>query len=285
MIIDFRVRPPFKSFAKGSIYAPKNTHSEPAVQHPLHMDLDECRSFAETSMSAFMDEMDEAGITRAVVMGRQSAPAYGHVPNEEVAELVDLYPGRFYGFGGVKGCDLDGAMKEIDLIQSYGFKGIALDNGWYEEPWYDDDERLFPIYQRCSDEGLIVSLTSSIYVGPDLTYCHPVHIQRVAKRFPDLKIVVPHAAWPYTTLMCAVAFQCRNVHLIPDLYMNIPNMPGAQDYIRALDYYLGHRLLYASSYPVRPLGQSLRDFLSLPVTNEPARQRCLAENALRLLGE
>lgn len=285
MIIDFRVRPPFKSMGETALYLPKNTHAEPAVQHPLHMNLDPCKSFDEKSMDAFIDEMDEAGITKGVVMGRKSAPIYGSVPNEEVKELIDLYPGRFFGFGGVDGTDIPSAMAEIDLIQSYGFKGIALDNGWYAEPWYDDDERLFPVYERCQDEGLIVSLTSSIYVGPDLSYCDPIHIQRVAKKFPNLKIVVPHAAWPHTTLMCAVAFQCRNVHLIPDLYLNIPNMPGAQDYIRAIDYYLDHRMLFASSYPVRPMGQSVREFKQLPLASEKTRARCLYDNAMRLLGE
>ena len=236
-------------------------------------------------MPAFIDEMDEAGIDRAVVMGRKSAPMYGHVPNEDVAELLSLYPDRFWGFGGVDGTDTAGAMAEIDRIKAWGFKGVALDNGWYAEPWYDDDERLDPVYERCTEEGLVVSLTASIYVGPDLDYCHPKHIQRVAKKFPEMKIVVPHAGWPWTTLMCAVAFQCRNVHLIPDCYLNIPNMPGADEYVKAINYYMDRRTLYASSYPVRPLGQSVREFRALPIDDEDKRARCFADNALRVLGE
>jgi len=30
---------------------------------------------------------------------------------------------------------------------------------------YDDDQRLFPLYEKCEREGLIVSITSSIFVG------------------------------------------------------------------------------------------------------------------------
>lgn len=285
MIVDFRVRPPFKGFLNTALYNPRNTHKEPAVQHPLHMGLDHCRSFEEKSISLFMEEMDEAGIDVGVVMGRQSAPMYGSVPNEDVAELVALYPKRFVGFGGVNGADIKRALHEIDRIVSFGFKGVALDNGWSDPPMYDDDDRLAPIYEKCSELGLIVSLTSSIYVGPDLTYCMPVHIQRVAKSFPNLKIVVPHGGWPWTTEMCAVAFQCRNVHLVPDFYMHIPNMPGAEQYVRAANFYLDHRLLYASSYPVRPLSQSIREFRSLDFANTEVLTRCLGSNALRLLGE
>jgi len=69
----------------------------------LHLDLPYYRSFEEQSIEAFIDEMDEAGIDVGVAMGRQSPPPYGAVPNDDVAELVNKYPGRFVGFGSVMG--------------------------------------------------------------------------------------------------------------------------------------------------------------------------------------
>ena len=158
-----------------------------------------------------MKEMDEAGIDVGVIMGRQAAAAFGSMPNEEVAELVRDYPGRFVGFGGVSGSDVPGALEEIDRIVDFGFKGVAMDNGWSDPPLYDDDTALFPIYEKCERLGLILSLTSGIFIGPDLSYSNPAHIQIVAKAFPKLKINVPHGGWPWTTEMCAVAFQCRNI--------------------------------------------------------------------------
>jgi uncharacterized protein len=235
-------------------------------------------------MTAFMEEMDEAGVDKAVIAGRQSAPNYGSVPNEEVAELVRQYPDRFLGFGGVMGTDLTAALTEVDRIAEWGLKGVAMDNGWADPPLYDDDERLFAIYDKCDKLGLILSLTASIFIGPDLTYSMPVHIQRVAIRFPNLKIAVPHGSWPWTTEICAVAFQCRNVHLVPDFYFHIPNTPGAEQYLRAANYYLQHRLLYASSYPVRPLKQSVEQFKALAFDKDETRRLCLGANAARILG-
>ena len=109
---------------------------------------------------------------------------------------------------------------------------------------------------RCTsgvaEHGLILALTSSIYyVGPDMSYCMPVHIQRVAMQFPQVPIVVPHAFWPWVTEGCGVAFQNSNVYLVPDFYGYIPNSPGAEEYVKAANYYLGYRLLFASSYPIR----------------------------------
>ncbi len=235
-------------------------------------------------MEAFVEEMTDAGVDVAVVMGRQAPNHYGWIPNGDVAGLVEDYPGRFQGFGGVNGAVESDALREIEKCVDFGFKGICLDNGWNDPPMYDDDERLYPLYEKAEVAGLIVSLTSSIFVGPDLTYCMPVHIQRVARRFPALTIVVPHGGWPWTTEMCAVAFQNPNLYLVPDFYGHIPNMPGSEQYVRSANYFLSHRLMYASSYPVRPLGQSVEQFKALPFESDEIRARCLGGNAARLLG-
>lgn len=284
MIIDFRVRPPIGSFLTSALYNARDPNPDPVTARALQMDMPHYRSFAEKSFDAFLEEMDEAGIDLAVIMGRQSPPQYGSIPNEEIVAILKAHPKRFLAFGGVDGSTGEAALAEIERIKGWGFRGVALDNGWCDPPLYDDDPKLDPVYARCAELGLIVSITSSIYVGPDLSYSDPKHIQRVARRFPKLKIVVPHAAWPHTTLMCAVAMQCTNVYPVPDFYGHIPNMPGAEEYVRAANYYLGHRLIYASSYPVRPLGQSLEQFRALPFASEEIRRRCLGENAKRLLG-
>ena len=88
MIVDFRVRPPYKSFLDSWLYRPRDPNPDPVDMHPLRMDADRCPSFLEKSMPLFMKEMDEAGIDVGVIMGRQAAPAFGSMPNEEVAELV-----------------------------------------------------------------------------------------------------------------------------------------------------------------------------------------------------
>src|ERR1700730_6678591 len=120
MIIDFRVRPPYKSFLDSWIFRARDPKPDPVTISPLHIGLERYRSFEERSMSAFIDEMDEAGIDKAVVMGRQSAPAYGAVPNSEVAELVNEYSDRFIGFGAVNGSDVAAALNVLHCIVGYG---------------------------------------------------------------------------------------------------------------------------------------------------------------------
>jgi predicted TIM-barrel fold metal-dependent hydrolase len=250
----------------------------------LSIDLPVPRSFEQRSITAFIDEMDEGGVDLAVVMARH-APRYdGIVSNDDVAELTHRYPKRFVGFGAVDVTNVSTARREIERCQSLGLRGVAFDNPWSDPALYDDDASLFPLYERCADLNLLVSLTSSLYLGPDITYSMPSHIQIIASRIPALKIIVPHAAWPWVLPMCGVALRFTNIYLLPDFYGYLPNMPGAEHYMQAANSYLSYRLLYGSSYPVRPLTMSLKQFRGLPFASDAIRSRCMGGNAARLLG-
>jgi hypothetical protein len=74
-----------------------------------------------------------------------------------------------------------------------------------------------------------------------------------------------------------------NLWVIPDFFQFIPGFPGALDWVEAANYFLGDRILYASSYPVRPLRQSLDEFLRFPWRPE-VLENLLSQNAATLFG-
>ena len=283
-IIDFRVRPPFKRFRDSFLFRPRDPNSKGSG---ISLNRPTYRSYEEKSIEAFIDEMDEAGIEMAVVMGRgpdrKVAGRSGSQPNEDIADLLQTYPGRFIGFGGIDGSNVKAALQEIERAHAWGFAGIAMDNGWSDPPLYDDDETLFPIYKKCDGEGMILSLTNSIAVGPDITYSNPIQVQRVARRFRNLKIVVPHNCWPWITEMLGVALS-SNIYLMADYYVFVPHMMGTEELVRAAKSFLGDRLLFASGYPVRGLVESVQLVRALPFDSQDLLNRCLGENAARLLG-
>ena len=230
-IIDFRIRPPFKSFLSLSMYRPGSAPKDQRHVSPFAWDCGPVPSAEQHSIELLIAEMDEAGIDSAVVMGRQAGPKYGFVDNNDIAELGRLYPGRFHLFGGVSLNDVPAAVAEVErVVGEMGFKGIAVDGGWSDPPVYPDDQRFYPIYERCQELGAILSLSMSIFLGPDLTYVEPVKLQHIAADFPDLLIVVPHAGWPYVMEFLGIAFMYRNVWLAPDFYVYIPGMSGAVSY-------------------------------------------------------
>lgn len=269
LVVDFRIRPPYKGFLTTANYKGANP----------------------PSIEEFMAEMDRAGIDRAVILGRQTPPSmrfrgswglpYGSVPNDDIAELVQRFPDRLIAFAGIDGAKGDAALAEIERCRKLGFRGIALDNGWGDPPLNDDDPSLFPIYEKCQDDGLIVALTNSIAVGPDMDYCKPIHVQRLGNRFRDLKIVVPHAFWPWVSLACAAAFRNPNLYLIPDYYIG---MPGATEYVDWANGRLSKQILFASSYPGSGLTDAVAIYAELGFSSDDVRRQVMGANAARLLG-
>jgi predicted TIM-barrel fold metal-dependent hydrolase len=240
-------------------------------------------AYVERSLELFVDEMDEAGIDLSVIMGQHAGPTWGSVENADIGEAISRYPGRFAGFAGIDPQE-PGATEEIRRgVESLGCSGIAILPGWSDPPLRDDDPEVYPLYETAAELGIPVMITSSHVIGPDMSYAMPEHIQRVALDFPHLTIIVGHACWPWTTQACALAMRCTNVYLMPDFYMHVPHMPGAQDYVDAANSYLSHRMLYSSCYPTRPLGQALDDFRALPIARE-SREQLLRRNGARLLG-
>jgi predicted TIM-barrel fold metal-dependent hydrolase len=283
MIIDFRVQPPYKSFLGIHFFRPRPAMEDPVTGNPFAVGRITPPSFEQQSIELFVQEMDEAGIDLAVITGQRTGPTGRSASNDDIAELVRRYPGRFAGFGGIHPLE-PGALEEVRrCVERLGCHGIAMLPGWSDPPLHDDAEAVYPIYETCGDLGVPVVITSSHYIGPDMTYSLPIHIQKVAFDFPELTIIIGHAAWPWTLQVCAVAMRCSNVYLMPEFYMYIPDMPGAEDYVKAANSYLSYRMLYSSCYPSRSLGQALTEFKALPLKPE-AQANMLGRNGARLLG-
>ncbi|MEX2374560.1 MAG: amidohydrolase family protein [Dehalococcoidia bacterium] len=276
-VIDFRVRPPYGSFLGLSILDP--TRSSPTM-HGVEM----APSLREQSFDLFLDEMDEAGIDLGVVMGRQCGPDLGFIANDEVARMVREHPESLVGFGAIDPQSMSDPIGEVSrCINDLGLHGIVVDPGGLSDPIYADDASLRKVFARCAELRVPVAVGQSALLGPDISYCHPVAVQRVARAFPSLPIIVSHACWPWVLPMLGVAFSTPNIYLLPDFYLHIPGMPGAGEIVAASNYYLSDRLLYGSAYPVRPLKASLEEFRDLDL--DPAVQEAaLTRTPRHLLG-
>ncbi len=275
-VIDFRLRPPVKGFLDMVMYTRAERRDGITRQHGM----EPAESAQAKSMDGLLAEMDAAGVTCGVVMGRYSG-LYGSVGNEDIAEIVRAWPGRFVGVGSLDPSDRRRAVGQIDEALALGLKAINFEPGAYPQPMYTDDRRLYPLYACCEDRGIPVTIMAGGSAGPDLSYTHPVHVDRVAADFPDLRIAVTHGAWPWVSEILHVAFRRPNVYLSPDQYLC--NMPGMDDYIRAANGFLADRFLYASSYPFIGVKRYADWFRSLPIRRELV-PRLMYSNAARFLG-
>ena len=285
MVIDFRVRPPYKSFLQLGIF-PRwaNPVTDPLKMSPFGMGRDPVPSCEQGSMELFLKEMDEAGVNKCVVMGRRtrnSSTGAGNVEAEELRELALAYPDRFLPFAGIDPTD-DDAPAQVEQAGNMGFKGISMDPGWCVPALYADDNRVLRGCEACERLGLIAVITHSAVVGPELGYCDPCAIQHVAQAFPHLNIVVAHASWPNIEKALGMAMLCPNVYLCPDVYFYTDNMPMSEHLVTAANGYLKYRMLFASTYPVGGLKQSVEKWSRKGLTQEALRLT-LHDNAARLL--
>jgi predicted TIM-barrel fold metal-dependent hydrolase len=275
-IIDFRLRPPLKGYLSTIMYSQAARRDRITGYHGMAP----ARSAQEQSIDLLLKEMDEAGITRGVAMGRYSGP-YGTVSNEDVAAIVRDYPGRFVGVASVDPSDRRKAIAQIEQARAMGLVGVNLEPGAYPQPLYADDRRLYPIYAYCEDSDIPVVMMAGGSAGPDLSYTLPVHVDRVAGDFPKMKLAISHGGWPWVHEILHVAFRRENVYLSPDQYLC--GMPGTDEYVAAANGYLADRFLYASSYPFISAKDYLAWFRKLPVKPE-VMERVLWRNAAGFLG-
>jgi len=281
-VVDFRCRPPTPPFLG---YFGKERMTVIATRQGANSMPP---SFLQESMELFWSEMDEAGIDIGVVVGRNSPeismgarfPA-AFIENEHIAELQATSRGRLVGIGGidVSGRVHDAVAETVRCIDDLKLKGIFIEPGRVLGS-HVDDERIRPVYEACIERGVPIVVMTGPYAGADISATDPVHLDRVAARYPALKLVAGHGCWPYVTALLAVAFKHRNVYVSPDAYMFVP---GGEPYQAAINRLLTDQMLFATAYPGRPLLQTVRDCGALPLEAE-ARRKFMGANALALLG-
>ncbi len=274
MIIDFRLRPPYKSFC--NIVA-KNYDS--TVELTGRFNMKPSPSVKAKSMEMLIAEMDEAGIDMGVAPGR-IGHFNGIMYNDDIVSLVNEYPGRFIGIAGVNASDKKQAFEDIERTVINGpLKGICMEPGAMPDPWYADDRRIYPIYELCEAHNIPVLLMLGGRAGPDVSYSNPAIITRVARDFPKAKFVVTHGGWPWVQVILGACFWQENIYISPDMYLF--NMPGAQDYITAAKTFMKERFLFGTAYPLMPIKQCTEMFKQM--FDEELLPDLMCKNALRVL--
>ena len=200
--------------------------------------------------------MDEAGIDVGVTVGR-STPTV-RIENDAIAALAARSGGRLLGVASVDPLALGraAAIAEAErAVTTLGLAAVNLDAGFYETPLRADDERLMPLYDTCLTLG-VPAFVMSGPTTPDLAFNDPLAIDTVAGIFPKLPIVVCHGCYPNIDSMIGVAFRRENVFVSPDMYLFAP---GGHRYLEAASGFLCDQLLFGSSFPFRPMRQSVAD--------------------------
>ncbi|MDR7568501.1 MAG: amidohydrolase family protein [Armatimonadota bacterium] len=209
------------------------------------------------------------------------------ISNEEVAEWVRKYPEVFIGFGSVDPWKGRRAVEEVRRCADLGLRGMKFQQ--ITQAFRPDDPRFFPIYEACVDQGLAALFhtgTTAIGVGRPggmglrLDYGRPIYVDEVAARYPELRIILAHPAWPWHEEQLAIVRHKGNVYM--DLSGWAPKYfpPSVVHYANTL---IQDKVFFGSDYPMITPQRWLQEFEDLPLKKE-VRRKILLLNAARFLG-
>lgn len=240
------------------------------------------------SMESLSDEMDEAGIHQAVIHAEHEGGEDAALLNETVAETVASQSARFKGIGSINIGDrsVTEIVRQVRHVHDLGLVGLSIQPAFFNLDI--DDKRLYPVYQRAEELGLVVAL----HTGVNYSRVHPMkhekpeYLDQVACDFPELQLVASHGGWPWVAEYCAVARRHPTVYLefggIAPKYIARPGS-GWDVAFNTMPNLLKTQILYGSDWPVIPPSRAVREWQSsgLDVSTLDA---LLHDNAERLFG-
>jgi uncharacterized protein len=254
--------------------------------------LDRIQAFGDFTVESFFAEIGAAGITTAVSvsgynpgarLGRHDLPART-TSNDQLAEVQREQPGRFLAVAGIDVSNqFHDALAEIErCVTQLGMKAVVIEPG-RAPGCLINDERLYPIYEKCQALGAAVILqTSGVLGGKYVDYANPKYVEQVAQDFPKLHIICGHGCYPYVREAIVMAARRDNVWLAPDGYFF---HLGHEDWVKAINYNLmgfADRFLFASAYPLTAIRPFVENFMKVAWKDE-VLEKILYRNALQAL--
>lgn len=252
------------------------------------------RAGEEVDLTVRLDEYQASAILadRTIVFGGKARLSGLWVDDSYVADYVSKAPEQLIGYLSLDPTQ-DGWQDEMRMgHQQLGLRGIKL------MPMYagfrPDEERLDPLWRYASEHALPVLLhTGTTFISQAPLECTlPRHLDRVAIRFPDVKIIAAHLGHPYEPECVAVIRKHPNVYAdVSALHYRPYQLYNSL--ILVQEYGVWDKLLFGSDYPfttvdasvdgLRNLNQQLVG-TQLPRLDEQQIEAMIHRDSLDVLG-
>lgn len=203
-----------------------------------------------------------AGCDRTVVFGGKARLSGLWVDDRYVADYVAAHADTCIGFLSVDPTQ-DGWQEEMRVgREELGLKGIKLLPMY--AGFYPHEERLDPLWQYATDHDLPVILhTGTTFVAQAPLDCTlPRHIDVVARKFPNVRIVMAHLSHPYEG-ECVVVIRKH-----PNLYADVSALHYRpfqlyHSLMLVQEYGVWAKLLFGTDYPFTTIDASIEGLMGL----------------------
>lgn len=214
--------------------------------------------FAQVDLPQLLDEMDEQGVVKAILMDSI------RTPSTTARKFVDARPDRFsLAMGGVNLLRPVPSLRELsavagDLPVSYAVVGPSF---WGDGQYPGSDAVYYPLYAKCAELGLPLCMNTGL-PGPPIPgeAQHPIHLDRVCVRFPELHLCMIHGADPWWDVAVRLMIKYQNLHLmtsawspkrLPDALLHFMRTRGKS------------KVIFGSDWPVLPMRRVIPEALAL----------------------
>jgi hypothetical protein len=229
---------------------------------------------------------------RFVIVGIKWGQLGANVPNEFVAEGVRSYGGRAVGLACVDPHDTDAPRELERAFTTLGLHGLKL------SPVYQGFDPSSPeawrLYEICDHyrKPILFHQAAAFAQQAVLEWGRPVLLDRVARTFPKLHLILAHLGQPWVEETVQLLRKHKQVFadLSARFYRHWQIYNGL---MHAIDYGVTDQLLFGSDFPMQSTAEALTAFrainewgpgVALPRIPEETIESIVSRRPLSLVG-
>jgi predicted TIM-barrel fold metal-dependent hydrolase len=227
--------------------------------------------FAHTPIEALLQQMDAAGVERAILTMDPHDP----VP---VREIARAFPGKFICSTVIDPLAGMAALRTLEtLVTTHDLRLARVVPFLIGRP--PNDKVYYPVYAKCIELDLPISVNTGI-PGPPMPAepQRPLYLDEVCLFYPELKVIMAHGADPWWGEAIRLLLKYPNLHLMTSAYA--PRYLPAE-LIHFMNTRGARKVLFASDHPVLSFERCVGEAIALPF-REGVLERYLRGNALDL---
>ena len=225
------------------------------------------------------DVIKREGVFGGILIPEYSPQTAGVMPFERAQEIHEAHP-ELIPFANLNPNVHEDPLAEFEDQLSSGARGLKIHaiHGFF----YANDQRLYPVYEKCEKEGLPVMFHAgtTLFRGAKMRFADPYTFDDVINDFPDMTVVLCHGGrgfWYHIAEFMAKGFK--------NVYIDVSGLPPKN----LLKYFpsmikFSHKFLFGTDFPGVPGIRKNYDAIKLLLQDDAAMERVGFKNAYDLFG-
>ncbi|MBW1801760.1 MAG: amidohydrolase [Deltaproteobacteria bacterium] len=219
------------------------------------------------------------GVVGGILLPEYSPQTAGVMPFERAREIHEAHP-EFIPFANLNPNVHENPMAAFEEQLGQGARGLKIHaiHGLF----FANDQRLYPVYEKCEREGLPVMFHAgtTLFRGAKMRYADPYTFDDVINDFPDMTVVLCHGGrgfWYHIAEFLTKHFE--------NVYIDISGLPPKNllNYFPSMKKFC-HKFLFGTDFPGVPGIRKNYDALKELLRDDAVLERIGVQNARDLFG-